>query len=341
LKRGLAALLLVAAIGVAGAAVEVLTPAQYRRSEDQTFLTFPEWYLVHSPAEFAHYLSLQRAPSEFPWCGHVGQFWQGYLAVTRETKDDPFNGGYHLMVSVIGGSTTVEYGLRSAYESTIGRLAEAGSDGGPTAEDRLAARVAQAYVEFIRSEPWYRFDFVAPLRELWTATPAAGPNLLRKWERRYALTTEYAIKAGYARLIKLATQSVYEDARPVTAVVLDRAPAPLPPALTELRRIDGGDDGVLVTVPRYHAFVAYAQALAGQGRGFREIAGNRGPIAASLIERSTAAQPAAPSHTIFVQPILTQPGWERRVIAVPVAELAPQLQHWRASGVQVEHIYDY
>jgi hypothetical protein len=340
-RRALVALLLVAAAGLAspaGAADAVLTPREHRRGEDQTFLTFPEWFLVHSPAELAHFLSLQHAPSEFPWGGHIGQFWQGYRAVTHETRGYPFNAGYHLMVSVIGGSTTVEYGLRSAYESTIGRLSEASRDGTATAEDELAARVAQAYVDFIRIEPWYRF---APLRELWTATPAAGPHLLRKCERRYALTTEYAIKAGYAWLVKLGTQSVYEAARPVTAVVLDRPPAALPAPLTELRRIGGDDDAALVTVPRYRAFMAYARALADQGLAFREIAGNRGPIAASVIERSTAARAAAPLRTVLAQPILTQPGWERRVIAMQVAELAPQLRRWRADGVRLEHIYDY
>jgi hypothetical protein len=341
-KRVLLALLL--ACGAAAAADEPITPAEHRRGEDQTFLTFPEWYLVHSPAEIAQYLSLQRAPSEFPWGGHIRQFWQGYRAVARETKDYPFNGGYHLMVSVIGGSTTVEYGLRSAYESTVGRLAEASSDGHATAEDKLAARVAQAYVDFIRIDPWYLFDFVAPLRELWTGTPMLGTNLLRKWERRFALTTEYAVKAGYAWLIKLGTQSVYEAARPVTAVVLDRVPAPLPKDLSEFKRLPGpeaADGAVLATVPRYRAFMPYAQALAAQGVGFREIAGNRGVIVASVIERSEAAPPAAPLRPLFVQPVLTQRGWERRVIALPVAELTPQLRRWRAAGVQVEHLYDY
>ena len=341
MKRSLVALLLVAVTGLADAADAVLTPAEHRRGGEQTFLTFPEWYLVHSPAEFATYLSLKRAPSEFPWGGHIGQFWQGYRGVTHETQAYPFNSGYHLMVSVIGTSTTVEYGLRSAYESTVGRLAEASRDGNPTAEEQLAARVAQAYADFIRVDPWYLFDFVKPLRELWTTTPATGANLVRKWERRFALTTEYATKAGYAWLIKLGTQSIYEQARPVTAVVLDRAPAPLPTGLGELRRIGGSPDAVVATVPRYRAFMAYAQALAEQGLVFREIAGNRGPIVASVIERSTAAPAAAPMRAIFVQPILTQPGWERRVIAVPVADLAPQLRRWRAVDVQVEHVYDY
>jgi hypothetical protein len=328
---------------MACAADEPRTPSEHRRGEDQTFLTFPEWYLVHSPAELAQYLELQRAPSAFPWFGHVGQFWQGYVAATRETRAYPFNAGYHLMVSVIGTSTTVEYALRSAYESTAGRLAEASSDGDPTAEEKLGARVAQAYVDFIRVDPWYLFDFVAPLRELWgDATPWTGANLLRKWERRFALSTEYILKASYAWLIKLGTQSVYGTAAPVTAVVLDRAPAaPLPAGLSQFKRLDVSTGTVLATVPRYRAFMTYAQALASQGVNFVEIAGNRGVIVASVIERSDAARPAAPQRELFVQPVLTQRGWERRAVALPVAELAAQLRRWKTAGVQVEHIYDY
>jgi hypothetical protein len=107
-KRWLPALLLAAMAGLAAAADTTRTPPEHRRGEDQTFLTFPEWYLVHSPAELAQFLSLTRAPSEFPWGGHIAQFWQGYREMTRETKAYPFNGGYHLMVSVIGTSTTVD-----------------------------------------------------------------------------------------------------------------------------------------------------------------------------------------------------------------------------------------
>jgi hypothetical protein len=338
-KRWLFALLTLTAL-VAQAA-PIVTPLEHRRGEDQTFLTFPEWYLVHSPAELATYLAADRDPSEFPWGGHIGQFWQGYRAVTHETRDYPWNGGYHVMVSVIGGSTTVEYGLRAVYESTVGRLAEATSDGTPTAEEELGARVAQAYVDFIRIDPWYLFDFIAPLRTLWIETPAFGDNQLRKWERRFALTTEYLVKAGYAWLIKLGTQSVYEAAKPVTAVVLDRMPSPLAANLPELKRLEGAGDTVLMTVPRYRAFMAYAQALAAQGIAFEEIAGNRGVIVASVIERADSAPTAAALRRLFTQPILTQPGWERRVIALPVAELSAQLRRWRAADVQVEHVYDY
>ncbi len=341
MKRGLIAGMLAAAVTLAGAAQASLTPAEHRRGEEQTYLTFPEWYLVHSPAELAQYLESQRAASEFPWGGQLAQFWRSYGVVTRETRGLPWNGGYHLMISVIGASTSLEYGLRAAYEATVGRLAEASSDGAMTAEERLAARVAQAYVDFIVVEPWYRFDFVAPLRELWLATPAYGPNLLRKWERRFALSTEYAAKALYAWLIGLGAQSAYEAPRPLTAIVLERAPGPLLPSLRDLRPLSGDGPGVVVTVPRYRAFMDYAQALADQGLDFREIAGNRGNILVSFIVHNHVAAPAAPLRLVFMQPILTRPGWERRVVAVPVTELAAQLRRWRRTEQRLEHVYDY
>jgi hypothetical protein len=87
--------------------------------------------------------------------------------------------------------------------------------------------------------------------------------------------------------------------------------------------------------------MSYAQALADQRLTFREIAGNRGTILASVIVRSETAPPAAPLRLVFAQPILTQPGWQRRVVALSVGELAPQLRRWRAADVQVEHVYDF
>jgi len=146
------------------------TPVKDIRPADQTFLTYPEWFLVFSPAEYAKF-TRDHNPSDFPFIGHTRQFWQGYHAVWTATRGKyPFNGGYHLMIMVIGGSTTVEYLMRSLYETTIGRIAEQTRRHGFTQEEKLAAYVAQDYVDFIRVQPWYEFDFVTPLKRLWTKT---------------------------------------------------------------------------------------------------------------------------------------------------------------------------
>lgn len=322
-------------------AATIQTPVEARRGVEQTLLTFPEWFLVFSPHEYGEYLAQGATPSEFPFYGHIGQFWQGYQRVAWEAQDrklDP-NPGYHLMIMVIGISTTVEYALKSAYESLIGRLTETLSGQG-TAEERYAAHVAQDYVRFIRVRPWYEYDFGKQLAGLWRDTPLWGEHLLRKWERKYALTTEYLIKMAYAKLIGLGTAGVYDPALPTTAVVLRTLPqtdAALP-GLQTLRALDQG--AVLVNLPRYEAFTHYAQALADQGNAFVEIAGNTSFILVSVLAQGSWDAPQN-STELLVQPILTMPGITRHVIVLSVAPLADQLRSWKVAHQRVEHIFDY
>lgn len=344
-----------ASAGVAGALAAALvlgpwsaradapgTPPEHRRGEEQTFLTFPEWFLVYSPEEYAAFVR-DRPPSDFPFLGHVGQLWSSYLSVLRFTRGRyPPNLGYHAMILVIGVSTTLEYSLRAGYEGLLGRLTALSARHGMTAEDRFGARAAADYVDFLRERPWYEFDFLARLRGLWTATPALGPDMLRKWERRYALTTEYAAKALYGRLIGGGTRSTYERPILVTAAWIDRLPPGLEAELPELRVLARrGDGSALVTLPRYAPFTAAAATLAARGVTFREIAGNHGLVLVSALGPAGGAPPAAGVTRLFSQPILTRPGRERVALATPVGSLAALLRALPAAGYELEHVYDY
>lgn len=345
-RRTAAALALTVASGIAAgqesspSATGPDAPEAMRRNEEQTYLTFPEWYLVWSPAEYAAFVKT-RPPSEFPFFGHLRQFWSSYRRVYAATRDKPLNTEYHVMIVVIGVSTTVEYAMRSAYENLFGRLSELAAPYGSTPEDRLASRVAQDYVDFIRDRPWYEFDFVAPLRELW-GLPASGPGMIRKWERRYALTTEYAVKAGYAWVLGRGTAATYGVEETTTAVHVDRLPEGIEarlPRLEVLRRYPDGS--ALVTAPRYDDFKDHAAALASEGVTFREIAGNRGPILLSAVVPADWSSPVPGSLLVFDQPLLTQPGRKRVVMTVPVARLAEALRVLAEGGYGVEHVYDY
>ncbi len=339
--RLLVFLFAVAAVAATGAETPV-APKEHVRGGDQTFLTFPEWFLVYSPAEYAEYVR-ERAPSRFPFIGHIAQFWQSYRAVYGAVKNDyPFNGEYHAMIMVIGGSTTVEYGLRAAYEALIGRASELTQIRGPTAEDRLGARVAQDYVDFIRVRPWYEYDFAARLRELWSDTGWWGPDLLRKWERKYALTTEYGIKALYAWAIERATRASFETPVPVTAVLADRLPPGIEKELPELKVLERRPDGsVLVTVPRYQAFSDYSATLARRGAAFQEIAGNRSLILVSALVPRDWAPAGGDARVLFTQPLITRPAVKRMALAVPVGSLSSLLEALREPGIALEHVYDY
>lgn len=312
--RRVLVVLLVVCLGIPAGAV--ITPPELRRPADQTFLTYPEWFLVFSPAEYAAFVR-SHPPSEFPFLGHIRQFWQGYDAVWRATRGRyPFNAGYHVMILVIGTSTTIEYALRLAYETLIGRLSEP-SPFVMTPEDRFGARVAQQYVDFIRLCPWYEFDFASRLVDLWRTTGLTGRPVVRKWERKYWLTTEYASKAVYAWLITKATKTAYEDPLPTTEVVVD---------------------GRRVTLPRYEAFMSAASALARNGARFQEVAGNRGTILISVLTRGDGRQPY---EVILTQPILTQPGKQRLLLSVPVAQLSDALNLFNQKPFELEHVYDF
>jgi hypothetical protein len=321
-----------------------LTPKEHVRTVDQTFLTFPEWFLVFSPAELADHLKNNR-PSSFPFIGHIGQFWSSYKAVTEETvaRKMPFNVGYHLMVMVIGVSTTIEYAIKFAYESTIGRLTE-GFTFQQIAEDKFAAQYAQDYVDFIRDLPWYQFDFVKQLRSLWAAAPNQEGHSIRKWERRFSLTTELLLKAGYGKLIGLATGSIYDTPLLVTSVVVTPAEALIAakstdfPDIKELKQLSANQ--ALITIPRYEKFTTYARQLAQANLNFIEIAGNQTIILVSLIGPQNWA-PTLTDKVLIEQPILTLKDRKRIVATVNVKDLAQALRTWSAQQVQVEHLFDY
>jgi hypothetical protein len=315
-------------------------PAAERRTPDQTWLTFPEWFLVFSPNDYAETLAANQPASSFPFFRHVREFWSAYHRVAGAIAGKyPFNGEYHTMIVVIGVSTTVEYGLKGSYETLVGRLTELTSAPNATPEDRLATQVARDYVEFVRVRPWYEFDFNTPLKRLWRDTPAFGGGLLRKWERRYMLTTEWAIKSVYAAALMKATRASFDIPKTTTFVVVDGYPSE-PAPLKDVRLQSRAGTQALLALPRYQAFTDASIALAKQGAAFREIAGNEGLILVSLVVPASREDEAG-VKLMLRQEVVSQPGYQRRVLEVPVPRLSELLARHAAAGDRIEHVFDY
>lgn len=327
---------------VTAAISESEVPLDARRGVEQTLLTYPEWFLVHSPREYATLVS-HRPSHEFPFIGHIGQLWSSYAAVTSEQvrAGYPMNVGYHVMIGVIAASTTVEYAIRWAYENAVARISWGLSTGKLTAEDVYAAKVAQDYVDFIQQKPWYLYDFTSKLVGLWRETPVVGRNGLRKWERRYALTTEYAIKALYGKLIEVATRSAYAPALMTTEVVVDHVPQVTPTTLniTVLKPLPG--DRALLRLPRYFDFRIAATELARQGVRLVDIAGNTSVILVTVWADDQSKIDSKRDRVLFEQALLTLPGMRRVGLLVPVSGLSDFLVTAPQNGLKVEHVYDY
>ncbi len=334
-----------AAAGTEPSAVKsdlVEVAADQKRGVEQTLLTFPEWYLVHSPAEYAVFVQTHPA-HEFPFLTGIGQLWSTYGRVALEQHRDhyPMNPGYHVMILVIASSTTAEYLIRRVYEDTFGRISWALSSEHLTGEDRYGAVVAQDYVDFIRQEPWYLYDFTAKLEGLWTTVPVFGPDIIRKLERRFALSSEYLVKAVYGKLIEKATRAAYTPAQMTTEVVVDHVPER---ALTDprVKVVSVAQDGeAVMDLPRYFDFRNAATALAMQNVNLVDIAGNRSEILVSIWIANSYPLAQLPGRVLFLHPVSTVPGQMRVGLIVPVNQLSSFLRRADAEKIKVEHVYDY
>ena len=313
----------------------------YKRDEGQTYLTLPEWYLVYSPAEYAQYLK-EKKPSGFPYFGSIGQFWGYYKDVKGVTRGKyPYNGGYHTMILVIGASFTLENTVKGVYENTVGRVTEWTSSDAMTDEDRFAARAAQSYVDLIRVQPWYEYSFSKQIAGLWTDTSFFGQNMIRKVERKFALSVGYSISAVYATLIKLATKLAYGDAdTEIMALVSDLSPG----VLATVPKVNIKDKYqvpyVLVSLPRYEEFRDVVLDMVKKGVRFSEISGNKEILVTCLVPAHWNYDLTS-GKMLFERPILTDPSQKRIAIAAPVQTLHEILVSLMDMNVTIEHIYDY
>src|SRR6266702_5927729 len=262
----------------ASSAPEQVLPAidesGYRRKQDNTFFTFPEWYIVYSFEDFGRFLD-RSSESQFGYLSHILGFWRSFCTINRAVPPT----GESLtevktMIYVIGISYSTEYALKGLYENTIGRVFEWIRGETHTPQDEFARAMLQDYSAFLYTIPWYKYPFREKLDGL-MAISAPTPSPLRTWERDFALGTEYYLKVGYAALIQKALDAGGDDEpRDIMFAVAMLPPSVLAkePRLKPIRALT--PQWQLVQAPRYKDLTEILQSLLDQGFGLAEIAGN-------------------------------------------------------------------
>ena len=311
----------------------------YSRDESATYLTLPEWYIVYSTEEYASFIK-DHPPSSFPYFGAIRQYWTYYDRMCHVTKGTyTFNPRVHLMLAVIGVSFSIENGLKGIYENTFGRAAEfiASSD---TEEDAFASRAAQEYGRFMHTIPWYEFPFTTTLKRLWRETSIFGPHLIRKWERKVALSLEYTAKGAYGWIIKRSTGAVYEPADLQIHAWIENTSEAIfaDPRIQQVKALTPGS--YIIRIPRYEAFTDIVTTLAGQGVRFLDVAGNDVIVLTATAPRMWQL-PANTGVLRFDEASLTSPDTKRIAVELPVRSLHATLPDLKSRGVLIEHLYDY
>jgi hypothetical protein len=321
-----------------------ITDAGYARFQGDSFLTFPEWYIVHAYNDLAG-VTAQSSESGFDYLASIRGFWTGLCGATRQASvSGPASADQKLTNYIIGFSFTAEMGLMGAYERTIGALTEWTTGGHKTAEDEFNLTLLKEYGAFLYQTPWFRFPFGTKLRQFWRETPFV-PSI-RAVERRGSLSLQYAARYAYAALMRFVAGYDPADLT-IRSVVGGLAPSDLATmgGVKVIREVTdaSGVRGVLVETARYAAFDAFVREL-GQhpNASLLEIAGNHHILVTVIAPEGAIAKLAtADSVAIFQLPIQSSPGSRRIGIDVPVRSLVQDVKGFEATASRFEHVYDY
>lgn len=315
----------------------ILEPA-YRRNEIDTYLTYPEWSIVHAYEDFAGVVRAGNE-SDFPYFSSIGGYWSNLCSMAgHATARGTISTEVKAMLYIIGLSFAAEMAVKGAYEVTIGWLTETIRGDERTPEDRFALAVAEDYAGFLQQTPWYEYPFWSTLRKLWSDVPWDKGNLVRKLERRISLSLEYGGKALYARAIAALAAAAGPAALRIRTVVrgLDDSDLAADPRIL---RIESRPDGTaVIETPRYRQLTAVLAGLASRGRNVVEISGNDDIFVTLLMPPGA---PPAKGQLLITVPTHARPGWRRDGVAVKVSSLADLMRSLPASGAQFEHAYDY
>lgn len=305
-----------------------------RRPEARTWLTYPEWHIVYSAESLGRWLAAGNPPSGYGYGDDITGFWQGFCRINQVSRGQPGTGEAKVMIYTIGISFTVEMAIKAAYERTVGRLSE-WLGGWRSTDDRYAAAVQQRYGAFMHEVPWYRFGFFDALKGEWHVR--GNGNWLRHIERRFALSSEYLVKGGYAKLIGVADSATLAPDELTLRFVAHTTPARIAAIDARLKPVGTlPGDLTVIEAPRYAQFTDLVEKLATARVQLVEIAGND-----DIFTTVLAPAAARPKGTILLDMPIERPGWRRFGVSVKVPELPAMIRATRLAGGTVEHIYDY
>lgn len=319
---------------------QAILPPEHRRNEVDTWLTYPEWSIVHAYEDFAG-VARRADESAFDYVGVVRGYWRNLCAVTRiaSTRGE-ITADMRAMLHVIGASFTAEMVVKGLYERTIGALTAWVRGPERTPEDVFALRMADDYATFLQQTPWYAYPFGTELAKLWREVPIGGTSSwVRTIERRVSLTLELAVKTVYAKAMGLAAgvTPAQTTIRSIVGRIEPDVLARIPGVKVIERRADDGS--FVIETPRYRAFTGILAEIARAQGEMIEIAGNDFVFVTLRLDAS--AESPADSTSLFVTPIQARPGWRRIGVSTRVDALAQLIRQTLPPAMEFEHVYDY
>ncbi|MEE9387342.1 MAG: hypothetical protein V3U96_01925 [Paracoccaceae bacterium] len=306
----------------------ITTDPAHHRAESRSYMTYPEWHIVHAYDDYARVISTDD-PHDYRYISGIKGFWTSLCALSKTSaQHGGFSSASKQTIYTIGVSFTAELAMKALYEETIGRISTIVRGPDHTALDDLSAQQAAKYAKFLQQVPWYKWDFPSDI----AALKSTKINSFRDSERAFALGLEFGAKAKYAKLIAAAVASVGADKLTLRLVITDIERTALA-GFDAVQIITSHPQGIEVETPRYRVLTHMLDELARDGANFVEIAGNDDIMLTAI---SDAPYPDA-LHSFKRQGY----GDFRHLISLKVTDLADTLRSFDADLVRLEHIHDY
>jgi len=320
----------------------VIDTPPHRRELARSYLSYPQWQVVHAYQDLASVLASQDE-AVFDYAGQLSQYWTSLCGLTRFAAAlGATPAQWRATLYPIGAGFSIEMIAKGGYETTIGRLTAWLRGDGKTAEDRFALELARDHATFLQQRRWHNYPFFGMLGRFWAQTPLSGSggwHWLRKIERRFALSVELAAKGVLATGTGWLSSTAPEDLR-IRSVVRGLPPKAggLDKQISMLRTLPDGR--VVIETPRYRAFTGIVRGLLEGGHELTEIAGNERVLITVLVpEGKFADSPVAVQ--LFAMPVQSRAGWRRVGLDASIPALGLTIANILGAGGVFEHLYDY
>lgn len=302
--------------------------SDHHRLEARTFLTYPEWHIVHAYDDYAKVIQIGD-PHEYGFLSGIAGFWSSLCAVSeRSAAHGGFDWPTKQMIYTIGVRFSLELAFKALYEETIGNIAAMIRGVARAPLDDLSAEQAANYARFLQQTPWYHWDFLSDI----DALSALNSGVFRDKERRFALGLEFGAKAKYADIIKASVATLEPDALSLRMIVTN-VDAQILQSIPDITIIKERGSSFEIETPRYRQLTELLLRLANEGADVVEIAGND-----DIMFTAISNQDFEPALYSFERQGY---GDNRHLISVKVSDLARRLRTLGDDDLTLEHIHDY
>lgn len=312
-------------------------PNEHQRSDVGTYLNLPSWSQFFIKEEFFAFLK-ESNTREFPYWESIKTYWRFYFLSYSLAKNKSISLLTYFRMFFSALLFTNEYILKIIYESCFSFLRKSSIK---SPKEKLIDIINDEYLQFIKNNPWYEFDFLSRLVAYYKYSSVKEKNdkiSFNRIEKNLFLTLSFLFKQFVAKVIKVINSINYTQINKTTVIELDYFPEILENN-QGVNYVGEYNKHLLLELQRYKGIKEYIKKIT-LDNNLYTISGNKGVILVSCIfdERSKIS-------LIKLIPVIINEdnhlNKARVIYPVPVNYLIGFMKYCKNKKIDVEHILEY